>query len=388
MKKLPVLVISFIFVSGTLHSQIINKVPLSPRITGYKINARLDDTSKTVVATMEAYWINDSDAPVPDLQLHLYMNAFRSCETTMYRESGGSPGNKKEDQGWIQIKSFKNKKGTDLIPLMQYISPDDGNPNDSTVLKVNLPKAAMPGDTVFINVEFVTKLPSGIRRTGFHDDFFFVAQWFPKFGVYEKAGMRYATKGGWNCHQFHANSEFYANHSVYDVKITVPKKYIVGSGGMLLSEENSEGGNKTLIFRAEDIVDFAWTAWPGYSVYTDQWEHVKITLLIPSERKNQVARQFTAVKNALEYLTMNVGPFPWPHLTFVDPPTKGGGAGGMEYTTLFTSMSFNYLPGSSICRKWLPFMNSGMPILWESWQATSLKSHGWTKASIHSGNKG
>ena len=42
------------------------------------------------------------------------------------------------------------------------------------------------------------------------------------------------TKGGWNCHQFHANSEFYSNHSVYDVKITVPKEYVVGSGGMLM----------------------------------------------------------------------------------------------------------------------------------------------------------
>ena len=64
---------------------------------------------------------------------------------------------------------------------------------------------------------------------------------------------------------------------------------------------------------------------------------MKITLLLPKERIDQVARQFTAVKNALEYLTKNVGPYPWPHLTFVDPPTKGGGAGGMEYTTLFTS---------------------------------------------------
>ncbi len=332
--------------SGILQSQIINKVPLSPRLTGYKIDAKLDAVSKTVIATMDAFWINDSDEPVPDIQLHLYMNAFKSSRTTIYKNSGGSPGDEYKDIGRIDIKSFRDENGTDLIPLMQYISPDDGNPDDSTVLKVSLPKASAPGDTVFINVEFETKLPSHIRRTGYNDDFFFVAQWFPKFGVYEKTGMRFATKGGWNCHQFHPNSEFFSNHSVYDVKITVPKEYVVGSGGMLLSEapSDTEGRNKTLTYRAEDIVDFAWTAWPGYAVYTDQWEHVKITLLIPGDRKNQVNRQFTAVKNALEFLTRNVGPFPWPYLTFVDPPIKGGGCGGMEYTTLFTSMSSYAMP--------------------------------------------
>ncbi len=159
--------------------------------------------------------------------------------------------------------------------------------------------------------------------------------------------MRYRSTGGWNCHQFHSNSEFYANHSVYDVVITVPDEYVVGSGGMLISETDciDDDNYKTLTCRAEDIVDFAWTAWPGYAVYTDQWRHVKITLLIPPERKDQVGRQFTAVKNALEYLTENVGPYPWTHLTFVDPPAVGNGAGGMEYTTIFTSTSIWKIPG-------------------------------------------
>ena len=48
---------------------------------------------------------------------------------------------------------------------------------------------------------------------------------------------------------------------------------------------------KELNYRAEDIVDFAWTAWPGYAVYTDKWKHVSITLLIPPERKDQHGSQ-------------------------------------------------------------------------------------------------
>jgi hypothetical protein len=124
----------------------------------------------------------------------------------------------------------------------------------------------------------------------------------------------------------------------------LPKRYVTGSGGLLIKESDAGNGLKTLLFRAEDIVDFAWTAWPGYKVFTDKWEHVNITLLLPEARSEQVERQFTAVKNALEYLTKNVGPYPWPHLTFVDPPTIGSGASGMEYTTLFTSMSADRMP--------------------------------------------
>ena len=41
------------------------------------------------------------------------------------------------------------------------------------------------------------------------------------------------------------------------------------------------------------------------------------------ERTEQVGRQINAVKNALEYLTENVGPYPWPYLTIVDPPAIG-----------------------------------------------------------------
>ena len=328
--------------SNLLFSQIILKEPLSSRLTGYSIDARLDEESKTVEGVMDAFWVNNSMAAVPDIQMHLYMNAFKSGRTTFNKSSGGRI--RASEAGWIDIIEFYDGEGNDLIPYIKYISPDDGNPYDSTVIRIVLPEPVKPGDTAFVRIKFETKLPSNIRRTGYTNDFYFVAQWFPKFGVYETAGMRYALSDGWNCHQFHANSEFYSNHSAYDVAITLPEKYVVGSGGLLLSERRIDDGSKTMLYRAEDIVDFAWTAWPGYSVHKEKWNHVDITLLLPANRLEQVNRQFTAVKYALEYLAENVGPYPWPHLTFIDPPTIGSGAGGMEYTTLFTTISSYRMP--------------------------------------------
>lgn len=344
MRRLTVIFIGSITAVNVAFSQVVLKEPLSARQTYYKIDARLQTAGKIVEARMETYWVNKSADKVTEVQMHLYLNAFRSRNTTFNKESRMIPDGEKSEMGWIDIKALSDRDGNDLLHNLKFISPDDGNANDSTVAKIDLPAPAMPGDTVFLKISFESKLPSRIIRTGSRDDFFFVGQWFPKFGVYESTGMRYAIKGGWNCHQFHANSEFYSNHSVYDVNITLPENYVVGSGGLLLGEANNGNGEKTLNYRAEDIVDFAWTAWPYYIVFKDQWQHVDITLLLPPERKDQADRQFTAVKNALEFFDKNAGPYPWPHLTIIDPPVQGNGAAGMEYTTLFTSLSFAGVP--------------------------------------------
>ena len=292
MKRYLIFAYALVLFMLPAHSQLINKQQLSPRQTGYTIDARLDPVSKVVTGSMNAFWVNMSNDVVPDIQLHLYMNAFKNGNSTLNIETHGYRKQKQSEYGWINIVSFKDRNGVNLTPFMNFISPDDGNISDQTVMRVRLPKPVSPGDTVFINVEFETKLPSHIRRTGYNDDFYFVAQWFPKFGVYEPVGMRYATKGGWNCHQFHYNSEFYSNHSLYTVNITVPNEYIVGSGGLQMEEPSSDqkAGTKTIRYRAEDIVDFAWTAWPGYSVFYDKWKNVEITLLIPKERTEQVGR--------------------------------------------------------------------------------------------------
>jgi hypothetical protein len=75
-----------------------------------------------------------------------------------------------------------------------------------------------------------------------------------------------------------------------------------------------------------------------------KWRGVDITLLTTEKGLKIADNQFTAVINALEYLDARVGPYPWPHLTFVDPPISGSGAGGLEYTTLFTSSGGGMIP--------------------------------------------
>ena len=102
----------------------------------------------------------------------------------------------------------------DLTSHMHFIAPDDGNALDRTVMAVPLGRSVEPNETIQVELEWTAKIPRPFARTGYIGDFYFIAQWFPKLGVLEDSG--------WNTHQFHAPTEFYADFGVYDVRITVP----------------------------------------------------------------------------------------------------------------------------------------------------------------------
>jgi len=324
------------------------KTKLSPRNANYNINVELDAENKVLNGQMELNWVNITQDTIRELQFHLYLNAFKNNLTTFMSESGGhfrsdDAGKDEKDWGYIDIVDMQVKGGENLKSKIEFIQPDDGNKYDQTVIRIPLTDSIFPGQSINILCNFKSKLPKIFARTGFAGDYFFAGQWFPKIGVYEPAGMRYATKGGWNCHQFHANSEFYADYGVYNVNITVPKDYTVGATG-LMTDETANGTKKTLTFHAEDVIDFAWTASQKYIDIREEWENVQIRLLLQPEHKDLAERHFTAVKAALKYFAQHLGPYPYPNITIVDPPMSGSGSGGMEYPTLITAGSAAWVP--------------------------------------------
>ncbi len=339
------LFIVLLFVAANLRAQ--NKA-LSPRNANYDMDVQLNPETRIIDGKMKLKWINISPDTLTELQFHLYLNAFKNSESTFMKESGGifrgdKAGGDELSWGYINVKSMKIEGGENLSSKIQFISPDDGNKNDQTVIRVPLSDSILPGDTINILINFESKLPKIFARTGFAGNYFLVGQWFPKIAVYEPAGMRGRKTGGWNCHQFHAHSEFYADFGVYNVKITLPKDYIVGATGKQLSE-TVEGNLKTVKYRAKDVIDFAWTASPRFKVVMDKWEHVQIKLLIQPEHADLADRHIESAKIALEYLAKHLGPYPYNTLTIIDPPITGSGSGGMEYPTFITAGSFAKMP--------------------------------------------
>ena len=99
------------------------------------------------------------------------------------------------------------------------------------------------------------KVPRPFARTGYIGDYYFIAQWFPKLGVLED--------GGWNTHQFHSATEFYADFGVYDVRITVPRGVRRRRHRAVEAPRTDNAdGTTTHRYRGEDVHDFAWTTSP------------------------------------------------------------------------------------------------------------------------------
>jgi len=321
--------------------------PLSPRIAKYQIEVRLNPDTKRLDGKETLVWRNTSPDVIRELPFHLYLNAFKNSQSTFMRESGGqlrgvSIGEaNSETFGWTDIRSIRVRDGENLTGKGQFIQPDDNNRDDRTVMRFPLAKPIQPGETITLDLTFRAKLPKIFARTGYDRDFFLVGQWFPKIGVYEAAGTRYrgskpTQHGQWNCHQFHANSEFFADYGVYDVTITTPNKYVIGATGLLQNETPNRNGTRTGHWHAEDVVDFAWTASPYFKVVDSQWRQVKIRTLMQPEHQGQAGRHIEAAKAALAYFDKNLGRYPFPNLTIVDPPFSALGAGGMEYPTFIT----------------------------------------------------
>ncbi len=325
---------------------------LSDRRVRYVMDVTLDPEARTVAGTARITWRNPDRVPVDTLQFHLYLNAFRDSLSTFMRESGGSHrGYRLGEKGWggIEIEEMRLSDGTSLAQHLAFIQTTDDNPDDRTVAEVVLPRAVAPGDSAVLDVRFTARLPRIFARTGWAtastgEPFFMVAQWFPKLGVREIPGQRYvpaeAPRGRWSTHQFHRNTEFYADFGSYRVTLRVPAGYHVGATG-LRTAEATEAGTVALTYSADDVHDFAWTASPAFEVYEDQWAHVRLRLLVQPEHEGQAHRHFDAAKVALERYARWVGPYPYTTLTLVDAV---GGANGMEYPTLITCGTVYGLP--------------------------------------------
>ncbi len=308
----------------------------SPRNANYTISATLDARARTITGHERIVWRNITKAPTSELQFHVYWNAWADTESTWMKETQRTRPIERpqSDFSRIDITSI-NLVAPTSQPLTnrRFIAPDDGNADDRTVMTVALPAPAQPGDTIEVTVDWTAKVPRTFDRTGTIGNYFFIAQWFPKLGVLEDSG--------WNTHQFHQATEFFSDYGVYDVSLTVPAGWVVGATGYEQSGSGNNNGTDTHRFVQEDVHDFAWTTSPDFIVRTARFDEaglppVEMRLLLQPEHLAQAERHFEATRVALRRYGSWFGPYPYGHITIVDPAYQSD-TGGMEYPTLFTA---------------------------------------------------
>lgn len=344
-----------------------------PPVVDYQLQAELHPAERSITGTATIRWRNTTTAPTSELRLHLYLNAFRDCNSTFMREAGAAfrAEWREQDFGGIEVGDWITGEANTVLGS-RWIQPDDGNGDDRTVLQIDLPQAVPPGGDITIHAGFTSRLPKALRRTGWAPGgAFYCMHWYPIPGVLQVDETGKAT---WNCHQFHANSEFFADFATFRVELTMPSELVVGAtGGEPESVETlADGRNKRLyqLDAALPVHNFAFVAAPDFVAVTDTFGPLraqddatgmaprtaallgvpvesfdlpatKITLLLHPEHDVPAirARCLQALKVGLEFYGLRFGAYPYPTITAVDPGEDVQGrslGGGMEYPTLIT----------------------------------------------------
>lgn len=333
----------------------------------YTIDVTLNDKTHELTGNETFVYSNNSPETLSFIYIHLWPNAYKDNTTALVKQQVGN-GNWKlyqapdEDRGYIDLLDFK----IDGKPATWELDKDNID-----ICKLFLNEPLAPGKSITVSTPFHVKIPSArFSRLGHVEDSYQITQWYPKPAVFDK--------DGWHQMPYLNQGEFYSEFGTFEVKITLPKNYIVGATGDLQEQseinflnkqaeetqkwldENpkftsdnrpsndfpeSSSEIKTITFKQKDVHDFAWFADKRYKVLKGEVE------LPHSKRKVTTWNMFTpryaeAWRGSLEYIhdatyyySLWNGDYLYNHVTAVDGTISAGG--GMEYPNITVIGSTN-----------------------------------------------
>lgn len=328
----------------------------------YKINVALDDKTHTLRGFEEFEYINNSPDILNRIYIHIWPNAYKDKNTALARQQY-KDGNQDLTYGSDDLKG--NIDSLDFKINGEKANWTFHHHEDIAILELNSPLA--PGQRITVSTPFKVNIPSGsISRLGHIGESYQITQWYPKPAVYDKQG--------WHHMPYLNQGEFFSEYGSFDVKITLPKNYVVGATGDLQTESEIQFMNdlaektareisnvsdskitqekviraktpnitpesskelKTIQFTQSNVHDFAWFADKRYKVLKGQVD------LPNSKRRVTSWALFTPKneslwKNAIEYIndatyyySLWNGNYPYNQVTAVDGTISAGG--GMEY---------------------------------------------------------
>jgi len=220
-----------------------------------------------------------------------------------------------------------------------------------------LPEPLLPGQTIRLETPFYVKLPSThISRMGYKNSAYYITQWYPKPAVYDEAG--------WHPISYLDQGEFFSEFGNYEVHITVPQNFVVAATGELVSEDEINYldtlaqfsssyihpkrrkdlkkeiipsiKNKTLVYKMNNVHDFAFCADPELLLMKDtitlNGNNILLQSFVKMAHWADWRESNTYLKNAIEFFSEEVGPYPFKNFSLVDVDDITGG--DMEYPTI------------------------------------------------------
>ncbi|MBN2280121.1 MAG: M1 family metallopeptidase [Candidatus Marinimicrobia bacterium] len=326
----------------------------------YKINVTLDDSRHLLEGTEKIIYYNHFPQPLEKICLLLYPNAYKNEQTHFARQQkkyGKTEflNSKEHQRGYIAIDSISvaGKQANLLLPA-----------DSITIGYIDLEFPLRTGDSIEIFLDWTVKIPESFSRMCHSGQKYYITQWFPKIPVYDERG--------WHPYPYLTVGEFFYEFGDYEVSITLPENYVVAATGTLVSPRQemffldslknvgtavmdmnekefrtwhsshknppSREKLKKLTYKAENVVDFAWTASKEHLVQRSNFAYENSTdsiavwnFFLPENRESWKYALEASKKTLVSYGNL-CGPYPFPQVTSVDGDLTAGG--GMEYPML------------------------------------------------------
>ena len=353
-----ILIFFFMVLTTFIFSQEMEK-PYFQQEVNYDIQVTLDDESHMLSGVARIEYINNSAGELNEIYFHLWANAYQSQQTAFAKQqiqNGNTAfffAEKNEMGGYEEVDFLVNDEKVNW-------SYDKENP-DIALLQLN--EKLSSGERIIIRIPFVIKIPKYYSRLGHEKQAYYISQWYPKPAVYDRTG--------WHPMPYLDMGEFYSEFGKFDVKITLPKNYIVASTGNLETETEkvflekqvrktnkaiakfyprgadrtlpilkkdtfprSSDENKTIHFMAENVHDFAWFADKRFFVQKNrvqvgQNNNIDTWAFFNLKEFHLWLNATKYLNNSIQFYSQKVGEYPYPHATAVSNPYASIGA--MEY---------------------------------------------------------
>jgi hypothetical protein len=317
----------------------------------HTIVATLHEHNNSLTASQTITYTNHSNDTLQSLFFHVWMNAFKNDKSYYTRQSIEHNDlrfyfSNNQEKGYTNKISFTvNNQPCNIIT--DSIHQD--------IIKVQLPNALLPEQSITINNSFFVQLPNIYSRGGYSGNLYALTQWYPKPAVYDNLG--------WHTMPYVDQGEFYNEFGNYKVSVNVPKNFVVAGAGalpeninqpnpmlekllQLVSKKKGSEKNKviqsfiqpsverkTLYFETNNVTDIALFINKNFTLDTGSitLPNGKTILLynyyLPWHKT--YAKGIHYMKKAIMHYSKTVGTYPYETATIVDGDNALNG--GMEY---------------------------------------------------------
>ena len=307
----------------------------------YTMKINMDVKKHQFTGTQHLVYFNNSPDTLTTVYYHLYFNAFQPGSMMDVRSRNiADPDSrvgdrifhlKADEVGYQKIKSLKH----DGVAIDYKVA--------GTILEVTLDKPILPNAQTTFDMAFEAQVPLQIRRSGRDNKEgidYSMSQWYPKISEYDYMG--------WHPNPY-VGREFYGVWGSFEVNITIDPCYIIGGTGYLQNANEighgyQEDGVKvkkqkedvTWKFKADNVMDFVWTADPDYTITKKQVPDGPLLYFVYQKNKETEegwAQLPEYMVKTFQYMNNRFGKYAYKQYSFVQ-----GGDGGMEYpmATLIT----------------------------------------------------